>query len=259
MNQDSGYPQQAGICVDLSGKVALVTGSSRGIGRAVALLLSDAGATVALNATRDASETQAAIESTGGACSVHIADVSEPNQAATMVQEVIDRHGALDFLVNNAGVNHDTLVLRMSDEDWRHVIEVNLTGVFNCTRAALKHMVRRRSGRIVNMGSVVGYRGNAGQANYSATKSGLIGMTRSVALEVGSRGITANIVTPGYIETEMTSEVAEGTREAIRSAIPMGRFGTPEDVAQAVLFLCSDEAGYINGQVLPVDGGLVLV
>ena len=245
--------------MDLSGKVALVTGSSRGIGRAAALRLAAAGAAVALNATRDVSETQAAIESAGGVCSAHIADVADASEAAAMVQGVIERHGGLDFLINNAGVNRDTLALRMSDDDWRRVIEVNLTGAFNCARAALKHMVRRRAGRIVNIGSVVGYRGNAGQANYSASKSGLIGMTRSIALEVGTRGVTANVIAPGYIETDMTRGVAETSLNAVREMIPAGRLGTPEDVAEAVLFLCSDEAAYITGQTLPVDGGLALV
>ncbi len=245
--------------MDLSGKVALVTGSSRGIGRAAALRLAAAGAAVALNATKDASETQAAIESTGGVCSVHIADVADPEAATAMVQAVIERHEGLDFLINNAGVTRDTLALRMSDDDWRRVIDVNLTGAFNCARAALKHMVRRRSGRIITIGSVVGYRGNPGQANYTASKSGLIGMTRSLALEVGSRGVTANVITPGYIETDMTLEVAETSLNAVREMIPAGRLGTPEDVAEAVLFLCSDEAAYITGQTLPVDGGLALV
>lgn len=245
--------------MDLSGKVALVTGSSRGIGRAAALRLAAAGAAVALNATKDASETQAAIESAGRICSVHVADVANSEEATAMVQAVIERHGGLDFLINNAGVTRDTLALRMSDDDWRRVIDVNLTGAFNCARAALKHMVRRRSGRIVNIGSVVGYRGNPGQANYTASKSGLIGMTRSLALEVGSRGVTANVITPGYIETDMTLEVAETSLNAVREMIPAGRLGTPEDVAEAVLFLCSDEAAYITGQTLPVDGGLALV
>ena len=245
--------------MDLSGKVALVTGSSRGIGRAAALRLTAAGAAVALNATKDASETQAAIESAGGVCSVHIADVADAEEATAMVQAVIERHGGLDFLINNAGVTRDTLALRMSDDDWRRVIDVNLTGAFNCARAALKHMVRRRSGRIINIGSVVGYRGNPGQANYTASKSGLIGMTRSLALEVGSRGVTANVITPGYIETDMTLEVAETSLNAVREMIPAGRLGTPEDVAEAVVFLCSDEAAYITGQTLPVDGGLALV
>ncbi len=245
--------------MDLSGKVALVTGSSRGIGRAAALRLAAAGAAVALNATKNAAETQAAIESAGGVCSVHIADVADPEEATAMVQAVIERHGGLDFLINNAGVTRDTLALRMSDDDWRRVIDVNLTGAFNCARAALKHMVRRRAGRIVNIGSVVGYRGNPGQTNYTASKSGLIGMTRSLALEVGSRGVTANVITPGYIETDMTLEVAETSLNAVREMIPAGRLGTPEDVAEAVLFLCSDEAAYITGQTLPVDGGLALV
>ncbi len=245
--------------MDLSGKVALVTGSSRGIGRAAALRLAAAGAAVALNATKDASETQASIESAGGVCSAHIADVANAEEATAMVQAVIERHEGLDFLINNAGVTRDTLALRMSDDDWRRVIDVNLTGAFNCARAALKHMVRRRSGRIVNIGSVVGYRGNPGQANYTASKSGLIGMTRSLALEVGSRGVTANVITPGYIETDMTLEVAETSLNAVREMIPAGRLGTPEDVAEAVLFLCSDEAAYITGQTLPVDGGLALV
>jgi len=244
--------------MDLSGKVALVTGSGRGIGRAIAIRLAAAGATVALNATSSTDATEKAITSTGGACSSHLGDVRDAQAVDGLVKDVVSQHGSLDILVNNAGVTRDGLLVRMSESDWRDVLDINLTGAFHCTRAVLRHMVRKRWGRIVNIGSVVGLRGNAGQANYTATKAGLVGLTRTTAQEVVSRGITANVVAPGFIETEMTVSLGESIQDQIRSHVPLGRFGSTGDVAEAVTFLATEEAGYITGQVLLVDGGLAL-
>lgn len=244
--------------MDLSGKVALVTGSGRGIGRAIAVRLAAAGATVALNAISSTDATEKAITSTGGSCSAHLGDVRDAQAVDGLVNDVVSQHGSLDILVNNAGVTRDGLLMRMSESDWHDVLDTNLTGAFHCTRAVLRRMVRKRWGRIVNIGSVVGLRGNAGQANYTATKAGLVGLTRTTAREVVSRGITANVIAPGFIETELTEELGESIQDQIRSHIPLGRFGSPEDVAEAVTFLATDEAGYITGQVLLVDGGLAL-
>ncbi|MBM4406937.1 MAG: 3-oxoacyl-[acyl-carrier-protein] reductase [Chloroflexi bacterium] len=244
--------------MDLSGKVALVTGSSRGIGRAVALRLAKAGATVALNATKDASETRRLITEAGGKAGVHIADVRRSQEVEKMVEDVVAAHGSLDILVNNAGITRDTLLMRISDKDWEDVLATNLTGTFYCTRAAIKPMLKKRWGRIIMMGSVVGLKGNPGQANYSATKAGLVGFTRSTAAEVASRNITANVVAPGFIETEMTAKLSQQQRDALKAHIPAGVFGTPEQVAEAVAFLASNEAGYITGQVLLVDGGIAM-
>lgn len=244
--------------MDLSGKVALVTGSGRGIGRAIAVRLATAGATVALNAISSTDATEKAIASTGGSCSAHLGDVRDAQAVDGLVNDVVSQHGSLDILVNNAGVTRDGLLMRMSESDWHDVLDTNLTGAFHCTRAVLRRMVRKRWGRIVNIGSVVGLRGNAGQANYTATKAGLVGLTRTTAREVVSRGITANVIAPGFIETELTEELGESIQDQIRSHIPLGRFGSPEDVAEAVTFLATDEAGYITGQVLLVDGGLAL-
>ncbi len=243
---------------DLAGKVALVTGSSRGIGRSIAVRLATAGATVALNATRDVSAAEQAVRAAGGRCSTHVADIRRPEEAERLVAEVNAAHGSLDILINNAGINRDTLLLRMSSAEWDDVLATNLTGAFLCTKAALKPMLRKRWGRIVMMGSVVGLKGNAGQANYTASKAGLVGLARSVALEVATRSITVNVVAPGFIETEMTGRLNDAQRDQVRSRVPLGAFGTPEDVAEAVAFLASEEAGYITGQVLMVDGGLAI-
>lgn len=243
---------------DLAGKVALVTGSSRGIGRAIAIHLAREGATVALNATRDVAATQDAIKAFGGRCSSHTADVSRSDQVESMVAAVLQQHGSIDILVNNAGINRDALLLRLSDQDWDDVIGTNLRGSFLCTRAVLKPMVRKRWGRIISIGSVVAKRGNPGQANYTAAKGGLVSFSRSVALEVASRGITVNVVAPGFIETEMTQRLTEPVRDQIRRHIPFGEFATPDDVAEAVTFLAGEDAGYITGQAIYVDGGLAI-
>jgi len=243
----------------LKGKIAVVTGSSRGIGKAIAQRLAASGATVALNSSTDASETEAAITNAGGLCAAYIADVSRTEEVEKLVEAVVADQGTIDILINNAGVNRDSLLMRISDDDWDTVLNTNLKGAFLCTRAAIRHMIRARWGRIVNIGSVVGLRGNAGQANYTAAKAGLVGLTRTVAQEVGSRGVTANVIAPGFIETEMTARLTEQQQGLIRSNVPMGRFGSPEEVAEVVAFLVTEEAGYISGQVVAVDGGLALV
>ena len=243
---------------ELAGRVALVTGSSRGIGAAIARRLAAAGALVALNARRETAATEEAIRRAGGDCCSHIADISRSNEVERLVEEVVAHHGSLDILVNNAGVNRDALLIRMSESDWDDVLGANLKGGFLCTRAALRHMLRRRWGRIISVGSVVGWRGNAGQANYTAAKAGLVGLTRTVAREVASRGISANVVAPGFIETDMTAKLGQSRMEQVKALIPWGSFGSPEDVAEVVAFLATEEAGYITGQVVPVDGGLAL-
>lgn len=244
---------------DLSGKIALVTGASRGIGRAVALELAACGATVAANyagSQQAAEDLVAAIEANGGTAFACQADVSDPSSCANLVDRVIERYGRLDVLVNNAGITRDGLLVRMSDEDWDAVIGTNLTGVFSMTRAAAKHMMKARTGSIVNVTSVVGIMGNAGQANYSAAKAGVIGLTKSVARELAGRGVRCNAVAPGFIETDMTAQLNESVREQILGGIAMKRFGHAGDVAKAVAFFASDDAAYVTGQILAIDGGM---
>ena len=245
----------------LDGKTALVTGGSRGIGRAIALKLASEGAAVAINYAgnaKAAEDVKAAIEAAGGKATVVQADVSNGESVEAMVKEVVDTFGGIDILVNNAGITRDGLLMRMKEEDWDAVLDTNLKGVFYCTKAVSKLMMKKRSGRIVNMASVVGLTGNAGQANYAAAKAGILGFSKSMAKELASRGITVNMVAPGYINTDMTSVLPEKVREAMVEGIPMGRVGNPEDVANAVSFLVSDEASYITGQVINVDGGMVM-
>jgi 3-oxoacyl-[acyl-carrier protein] reductase len=241
----------------LEGRVSLVTGASRGIGRAIAQAFAAEGAHVVL-AARDATklaEAVAEIQAKGGKAEALALDVSDRASVEAGVAQVVAAHGRIDHLVSNAGVTRDNLLLRMKDEEWRQVLDTNLTGAFLCTQAVLKPMLKQRSGRIVTITSVVGLSGNAGQANYAASKAGVIGFTKSVAREVASRGITANAIAPGFIETDMTAAMSEKAREAVFAAIPLGRVGRPEDVAGAALFLVSDAAAYVTGQVLAVDGG----
>jgi 3-oxoacyl-[acyl-carrier protein] reductase len=241
------------------GRVALVTGASRGIGRAIAEQLAATGARVAVNYVAHA-EAAAAVVSRirgrgGEALSVQ-ADVRSAEAVDGMVRQVAEALGSVDILINNAGITRDGLFARMAVEDWRDVIDTNLTGAFHCTRAVLRQMMRRRWGRIISISSVAGLAGNAGQANYAAAKAGLIGLTRSLAKEVGSRNITVNAVAPGFVETDLTSGLRGEWREQVLSVTPVGRFGTPEEVASIVVYLASDEAAYITGQVISVDGGL---
>lgn len=245
----------------LEGKVALVTGASRGIGKAIALLLAENGVDVAVNfagSTAAAEAVAAEIEKMGRKAILVQGDVSQTEVCAEMVDKVVKELGHIDILVNNAGITRDTLLLRMKEEDWDAVLNTNLKGVFNCTKAVVKYMAKQRSGAIVNISSVVALMGNAGQANYAAAKAGILGFTRSVAKEMAARGIRVNAVTPGFIKTDMTSVLSEKVVAAMEASIPLARLGEPEDIAKAVLFLVSDNAAYITGQTLHVDGGMVM-
>ena len=245
----------------LAEKTALVTGASRGIGRATALKLANAGAKVAVNFAGNrvaAEEVVAMIEAAGGQAMLVQADVGNAADVEAMVKAVVERFGRIDILVNNAGITRDNLIMRMKEEDWDAVIHTNLKGIFNCTKAVSKLMMKQRYGRIINMASVVGVMGNAGQANYAAAKAGVIGFTKSMAKELASRNITVNAVAPGYISTDMTANLPEQARLELQSQIPLQRLGNPEDVAAAVLFLVSPGADYITGQTIHVDGGMVM-
>ena len=245
----------------LDGKVALVTGASRGIGRAIAVALAKAGASVAVNYAGNAAaaeETLKMIEDAGSKGMLVKADVADGTQVDAMVKSVAAEFGQIDILVNNAGITRDGLLMRMKDEDWDKVIDTNLKGVFYCTKAVSRLMMKKRYGRIVNMSSVVGLTGNAGQTNYAAAKSGILGFSKSAARELATRGITVNMVAPGFIATDMTAVLPEEVKTKMEADIPLGRVGTPEDIAETVLFLVSDNASYITGQVINVDGGMVM-
>ncbi|MCI7477362.1 MAG: 3-oxoacyl-[acyl-carrier-protein] reductase [Selenomonadales bacterium] len=245
----------------LEGKTALVTGASRGIGKAIALRLAKEGANIAINFAGNvaaAEEVKAAIEADGGKAILVQADVSDSAAVDAMVKTVVDTFGGIDILVNNAGITRDGLLMRMKEEDWDAVLNTNLKSIFLCTKAVSKLMMKKRSGRIVNMSSVVGVNGNAGQANYSAAKAGAIGFTKSMAKELAGRGITVNAIAPGFIQTDMTAVLPEAVKESMAKSIPLGRLGAPEDIAGTVLFLVSDCASYITGQVINVDGGMVM-
>ena len=245
----------------MEGKVAVVTGASRGIGKAIAINLASKGATVVINyngSKERAEEVKNIIEAAGGRTVVRQCNVADFDACKEFIETVIKEYGRIDILVNNAGITKDGLLMKMSEEDFDQVLDTNLKGAFHTIRFALRQMIRQRSGRIVNMASVVGVSGNAGQANYAASKAGVIGLTKTTAREVASRGITVKAIAPGFIETDMTEVLPEKVKEASISQIPLGKFGKAEDVADAVAFLASDEAAYITGQVLHVDGGMVM-
>ena len=245
----------------LAGKVALVPGGSRGIGRAIAVTLAKHGADVAINYagnTAAAEAVKAEIEAMGRKAILCQCSVADSEAVASMVKDVVKELGRLDILVNNAGITRDGLIMRMKDDDWDAVLATNLKGVFNCSKAVMRPMMQQKGGKIVNMASVVGEMGNAGQANYAAAKAGVIGLTKSPAKEVASRDITVNAVAPGFIATDMTSVLTDEQKTEMEKTIPLGRQGLPQDVANAVLFLVSEDAAYITGQVLNVDGGMVM-
>lgn len=242
-------------------RIAVVTGAARGIGRAIAQKLARDGYLVVINyngSLAQAEQTKSEIESEGGEACLYQCDVSDFKACGELITGVFRKFGRLDVLVNNAGITRDGLMMAMKEEDFDRVLEVNLKGTFNCMRHAARHMLRQRSGRIINMASVVGISGNGGQANYAASKAGVIGLTKTAARELASRGITVNAVAPGFIDTDMTAALSDKVKEGAAEMIPMGHFGKPEDVAEAVAFFASDAAGYITGQVLCVDGGMAM-
>jgi 3-oxoacyl-[acyl-carrier protein] reductase len=249
--------------MDLTNKVAIVTGSARGIGKAIALRLAEAGADIVVNDIAGAAETLEAtaneIRALGRKALAVTADVSSAADVNRMIETAVTAMGRVDILVNNAGVTRDQLIMRMTDEEWDTVLNIDLKSAFLCTRAVLRPMMKQRWGRIINIASVVGIMGNASQANYASAKAGIIGLTKSIAKEVGSRGITANAIAPGFIETKMTEKLDDEHKKAYLERVPLGTAGTPKDVAEAAAFLASEEAHYITGQVLGVDGGMSIV
>lgn len=246
---------------DIEGKTALVTGASKGIGRAISLTLGGLGVKVAVNyntSEAEAKEVSKQINDAGGESLIVQADVSDLDQVTAMVNKVNEAWGQVDILINNAGIISDGLLLRMSDDDWHRVMGVNLNGTFYCSRAVLRTMVRQRWGRIINIGSVVGLRGNIGQTNYSASKAALLGFSKSLAKEVATRNITVNMVTPGYISTETVADLTQEQKDRIMTWIPQAHFGEPEDIANMVGYLVSEKASYVTGQVISVDGGMAI-
>lgn len=246
---------------DLTGKTAIITGASRGIGAEIAKRFAEAGANVVVNYSGSQQKAEAVVEAikqNGGEAIAVKANVADTDAVKAMVEETMAAFGSVDILVNNAGITRDNLMMRMKDDEWDDVINTNLKGVFVCTKAVTRQMMKQRSGRIVNIASIVGVMGNAGQANYVASKAGVIGLTKTTARELASRGITANAVAPGFITTDMTEGLNEDIQKSMMSQIPLGRFGKPEEVAKAALFLASDEASYMTGQTLHLDGGMVM-
>jgi len=246
--------------LELSGKVALVTGGAQGIGKAIALLLANNGADVAISDINleKAQETANEIQALGKRSIALKANVADFKEVEQMVETIVGQLGRIDILVNNAGITRDRLILRMTEEDWDAVLDVNLKGTFNCTKAAIRYMSKQKSGKIVSIASVTGEMGNAGQANYGASKAGVIGFTKTIAREFATRGINVNAIAPGYIQTAMTEAVPDKAKEMLKQMIPMERLGQPEDVAQAVLFFVSERSSYITGQVLNVNGGIYM-
>ena len=246
--------------IDLSDKIALVTGASRGIGQSISMILAQNGAHVVC-VSRNINDVQSVADKITHQkfnASAASCDISDSNNVTELVKDIIEKHGRIDILINNAGITRDNLLMRMSEDDWNEVVNVNLKAAFTAIKAASRSMIKQRSGRIINISSVVGLIGNAGQVNYAASKAGLIGMTKSVAREFASRGITANCIAPGYVETQMTNKLTDEVKSSLKEQIPLGRIGNVEDIAYAVAFLASDEASYITGQTLAVDGGIVM-
>lgn len=245
----------------LEGKVAVVTGASRGIGRAIALKLADEGAKVIVNysgSQAKAEEVVAAIQANGGEALAVQASVSKTEEVSALMDAAVKTFGSLDILVNNAGITRDNLLMRMKEDEWDDVLDTNLKGVFLCTKAVTRQMMKQRAGRIINISSIVGVAGNAGQANYVAAKAGVIGLTKTTAKELASRNILVNAIAPGFIETEMTEQLPEDIKQSMLTQIPLAKLGQPEDIAKAVAFLASDEANYMTGQTLHIDGGMVM-
>ncbi|MBP7056192.1 MAG: 3-oxoacyl-[acyl-carrier-protein] reductase [Candidatus Omnitrophica bacterium] len=246
--------------MQLKDKVSFITGGARGIGKDIAVLFAEQGSDIAIcDVNQEAlSQTQKEIESLGRKCVVGVVDVTKGSEVDSFTQKILDNLGKIDILVNNAGITRDTLLVRMSEADWDLVLSVNLKGAFNCTKAVSKIMMKQRDGRIVNMASIIGIMGNAGQANYAASKGGLIALTKTVAKELASRNVRANAIAPGFIQTDMTAKLSDEVKSEMLKFVPLGKFGTVRDVANLALFLASDSSSYITGQVVQVDGGMVM-